>query len=147
MLFNEIEWYFCFQIAKMSNNKAKDLIDSLKNKGKSLEAEMSFFDHLDILRKHLLRALAVIVVLVCVAFYFTDFIWHDVIMAPKNADFWTYRMMCKLVEAFPSIGNEFCITSIKAKIINTEMSGQFTLQMNQENTAVSRKRLSFNNII
>lgn len=115
----------------MSNNKAKDLIDSIKNKGKSLEAEMSFFDHLDILRKHLLRALAVIVVLVCVAFYFTDFIWHDVIMAPKNADFWTYRMMCKLVEAFPNIiDDEFCIREIKAKIINTEMSGQFTLQMN-----------------
>ncbi len=114
----------------MSDNRAKDLIDSIKSKGKTLEAEMSFFDHLDILRKHLLRALAVVTLLICVAFYFTDFIWHSVIMAPKNADFWTYRMMCKLVEAFPSIGSEFCITSIKAKIINTEMAGQFTLQMN-----------------
>ena len=114
----------------MSDNRAKDLIDSIKSKGKTLEAEMSFFDHLDILRKHLLRALAVVTLLICVAFYFTDFIWHSVIMAPKSADFWTYRMMCKLVEAFPSIGSEFCITSIKAKIINTEMAGQFTLQMN-----------------
>lgn len=114
----------------MSDNKAKDLIDSIKNKGKNLEAEMSFFDHLDILRKHLLRALAVITVLVCIAFYFTDFIWQDVIMAPKNPNFWTYRMMCKLVEMFPSIGSDFCITEIKGKIINTEMSGQFTLQMN-----------------
>ena len=114
----------------MSDNRAKDLIDTIKSKGKSLEAEMSFFDHLDILRKHLLRALAVVTLLICVAFYFTDFIWHSVIMAPKSADFWTYRMMCKLVEAFPSIGSEFCITNIKAKIINTEMAGQFTLQMN-----------------
>jgi sec-independent protein translocase protein TatC len=114
----------------MSENKAKDLIDSLKNKGKSLEAEMSFFDHLDVLRKHLLRSLLVVTILVGVSFYFTDFIWHSVIMAPKSPDFWTYRMMCKLVEAFPSIGNEFCITNIQAKIINTEMAGQFTLQMN-----------------
>lgn len=114
----------------MSDNKAKDLIETIKSKGKSLEAEMSFFDHLDILRKHLLRGLAVVTVLICVAFYFTDFIWHSVIMSPKNADFWTYRMMCKLVQAFPSIGSEFCITDIKAKIINTEMAGQFTLQMN-----------------
>ncbi len=127
---NQIEWYFCLHFITMSDNKAKDLIDSLKNKGKNLEAEMSFFDHLDVLRKHLLRSLLVITILVCAAFYFTDFIWHSVIMAPKNPDFWTYRMMCKLVEAFPSIGNEFCITSIKAKIINTEMAGQFTLQMN-----------------
>ncbi len=127
---NEIEWYFCLQIKKMSDNKAKDLIDSLKNKGKTLEAEMSFFDHLDVLRKHLLRALAVVTLLIGFAFYFTDFIWHNIIMAPKNADFWTYRMMCKLVEAFPSISSDFCITSIQAKIINTEMAGQFTLQMN-----------------
>lgn len=115
----------------MSDNRAKDLIDSIKNKGKSLEAEMSFFDHIDVLRKHLLRALAVVTVFVCFAFYFTDFIWGTVIMGPKNPSFWTYRMMCKLYEAFPSvIGKEFCITKIDAKIINTEMSGQFTLQMN-----------------
>jgi sec-independent protein translocase protein TatC len=114
----------------MSDNKAKDLIDSIKNKGKSLEAEMSFFDHIDILRKHLLRALAVVTLFVCVAFYFTDFIWQSIIMAPKSPSFWTYRMGCKLVEMFPSIGNDFCITKIDAKIINNEMSGQFTLQMN-----------------
>ncbi len=115
----------------MSDNRAKDLIDSIKNKGKNLEAEMSFFDHIDVLRKHLLRALAVVTVFVCFAFYYTDFIWGSIIMGPKNPGFWTYRMMCKLYEAFPSvIGKEFCITKIDAKIIKTEMSGQFTLQMN-----------------
>ena len=76
----------------MSDNRAKDLIDSIKNKGKSLEAEMSFFDHIDILRKHLLRALAVVTLFVCFAFYFTDFIWQSIIMAPKSPSFWTYRM-------------------------------------------------------
>lgn len=119
----------------MSENKAKDLIDSIKNKGKSLEAEMSFFDHLDALRKHLLRGLLVVTILTCFAFYYTDFIWEHIIMAPRNADFWTYRMMCKLVELIPAIGNEFCITKIDAKIINTQMAGQFTLQMNSCITA------------
>lgn len=120
----------------MSDNKAKDLIDSIKNKGKSLEAEMSFFDHLDVLRKHLMRTLAVVTLFVCGAFYYTDFIWGTVIMGPKNPGFWTYRMMCKLVELFPSvISKDFCITKIDAKLINTEMSGQFTLQMNSCITA------------
>ena len=114
----------------MSDNKAQDLIDSIKNKSKNLEAEMSFFDHIDILRKHLMRALLVIVVFTCAAFYYTDFIFNNIIMGPKNPGFWTYRMMCKLVEKFPSIGSDFCITKIDAKIINTEMAGQFTLQMN-----------------
>ncbi|MEJ5993431.1 twin-arginine translocase subunit TatC [Pedobacter sp. Du54] len=120
----------------MSDNKAKDLIDSIKKKGKTLEAEMSFFDHIDILRKHLLRTLAVVTVFVCAAFYFSEFIWGNIIMGPKKADFWTYRMMCKLVDTFPSIiPKEFCIQVIDAKLINTEMSGQFTLLMNSCITA------------
>jgi sec-independent protein translocase protein TatC len=114
----------------MGDNKTQNLIDSIKNKGKSLEAEMSFFDHIDVLRKHLIRVAVVVLVLTLGAFYFTDFIFNEIIMGPKNADFWTYRMMCKLVEKFPSIGPEFCITKIDAKIINTEMAGQFTLQLN-----------------
>ncbi len=114
----------------MGDNKTQNLIDSIKNKGKSLEAEMSFFDHIDVLRKHLIRVAVVVLVLTLGAFYFTDFIFNQIIMGPKNADFWTYRMMCKLVEKFPSIGPEFCITKIDAKIINTEMAGQFTLQLN-----------------
>jgi sec-independent protein translocase protein TatC len=114
----------------MSENKAQDLIDSIKNKGKSLEAEMSFFDHIDVLRKHLLRVAVVVLVFTLGAFYYTDFIFNQIIMGPKNPSFWTYRMMCKLVARFPSIGPEFCITKIDAKIINTEMAGQFTLQLN-----------------
>lgn len=120
----------------MSDNKAKDLIDSIKKKGKSLEAEMSFFDHLDVLRKHLLRTLAVVTVFVIGAFWFSDFIWGQIIMGPKKPDFWTYRMMCKLVDTLPSlIPKEFCIKVIDAKLINTEMAGQFTLQMNSCITA------------
>ncbi|WP_276090899.1 twin-arginine translocase subunit TatC [Pedobacter sp. JY14-1] len=114
----------------MSNSNKRDLIGAIKEKGKNLEAEMSFFDHIDVLRKHLLRALAVVFVLTLGAFYFTDFIFNTVIMGPKNPGFWTYRMMCKLVEMFPQLGPDFCITKIDAKIINTEMAGQFTLQLN-----------------
>jgi sec-independent protein translocase protein TatC len=114
----------------MSDTKKRDLIGAIKDKGKTLEAEMSFFDHIDVLRKHLLRGLAVVLVFTTGAFYYTDFIFQEIIMGPKNPSFWTYRMMCKLVERFPSIGSDFCITKIDAKIINTEMAGQFTLQLN-----------------
>jgi sec-independent protein translocase protein TatC len=115
----------------MSDTKKKSLLGAIKEKGKSLEAEMSFFDHIDVLRKHLLRGILVIVIFTCGAFWFSDFIFHEVIMGPKNPDFWTYRMMCKLAAALPNlIGSDFCITHIDAKIINTEMAGQFTLQIN-----------------
>lgn len=114
----------------MSDNRAQDLIEAVKNKGKSLEAEMSFFDHIDILRKHLLRALLAVVIFTSLAFYYYAFLFNTIIMGPKSPDFWTYRMMCKLAARFPQLGADFCITEIKGKIINTEMAGQFTLQIN-----------------
>lgn len=115
----------------MSDNKKRDLIGAIKEKGKTLEAEMSFFDHIDVLRKHLLRSLLVIVIFTAGAFWFSDFIFNELIMGPKNPDFWTYRMMCKMAAAWPNlISSDFCITHIDAKIINTEMAGQFTLQIN-----------------
>ena len=105
------------------------LIKAVKEKGKSLEAEMSFFDHLDVLRKHLIRSSLAIIVFTGIAFAYYDFIFDTIIMGPKNPQFWTYRMMCSLSERF-DLGPNFCITKIPFAIINTEMAGQFTLQLN-----------------
>ncbi len=112
----------------MSENESS-LIKAVKEKGRSLEAEMSFFDHLDVLRKHLIRASLAIIVFTGVAFSFYDFIFDKIIMGPKSPQFWTYRMMCSLSERF-DLGPEFCIKEIPFNIINTEMAGQFTLQLN-----------------
>lgn len=114
----------------MSDNKAQDLIGAIKNKGKTMEAEMSFFDHIDVLRKHLLRSLLAVVIFTGAAFWWYDILFNTIIMGPDKPDFWTYRMMCKLAARFPSLGADFCITHINGKIINTEMAGQFTLQIN-----------------
>ncbi len=115
----------------MSDTKErKSLLKTIGNKGKSLEAEMSFFDHLDVLRKHLIRAVLAIAVFTGIAFYYYDILLDKIIFGPKKPDFWTYRMMCKLVQKFPSLGADMCITKINGKIINTEMAGQFNLQLN-----------------
>lgn len=112
------------------NTERKDIIKSIKEKGKSLEAEMSFFDHLSVLRVHLIRAALAILVFTGLAFYFYDFIWNDIIMGPKSANFWTYRKLCELEQMFPKTFKGMCITEIPGKIINTQMAGQFTLQFN-----------------
>ena len=90
---------------------------------------MSFFDHIDILRMHLLRSSIAIIIFTGLAFYFYDFIFDTIIMGPKNTDFWTYRMMCLIGDQF-NLGPDFCVKSIPFNIINTDMAGQFTLQMN-----------------
>ena len=68
------------------------LIEAIKNKGKNIEAEMSFFDHLEILRWHIIRSVIAITVFAILSFTFYDFVFNQIIMGPKNLDFWTYRM-------------------------------------------------------
>ena len=114
----------------MSDNKKTSLTKAIGQKSTTLEAEMSFFDHLDVLRKHLIRAVIAVAVFTGIAFYFNEEILDKIIFGPKKPDFWTYRMMCKLVEHFPSLGKDMCITKINGEIINTEMAGQFNLQLN-----------------
>ena len=107
----------------------KSLVEAIKKKGKNLEAEMSFFDHLDVLRAHLLRSALAITVFTILAFVYYDFIFDTIIMGPKKADFWTYQAMCK-IGAYFDMGPDFCIKDIPGRIINTELAGQFTLQLN-----------------
>lgn len=99
------------------------LVKAIRDKGKNLEAEMSFFDHLEALRWHLIRAAISVVVFALIAFLNYSFIFQNFIMGPFRTDFWTYRMMCKL-------GEGFCITKFNAEIINTDVAGQFMLQIN-----------------
>ncbi|HEX7366727.1 MAG TPA: twin-arginine translocase subunit TatC [Pelobium sp.] len=113
----------------MGKERKTDLVASVKNKGKNLEAEMSFFDHLAELRIHLVRSAIAIIITTIFCFIYYDFIFDTVIMGPHKPSFWTYRMMCKIGDYF-NMGPGFCITNIPGKIINTEMAGQFTLQIN-----------------
>lgn len=109
--------------------ESNNLVKTIREKGKSFQAEMSFFDHLNVLRRHLIRAAVAIIIFTILAFYYYDFIFDTIIMGPKRVDFWTYRMMCLIGEHF-DMGPDFCVKQIPFNIINTDMAGQFTLQMN-----------------
>ena len=109
-------------------SKNRKLIEAIKNKGKNIEAEMSFFDHLEVLRWHIIRSVIAVMVFAILSFTFYDFVFNQIIMGPKNLDFWTYRMMCKLGAILNLEG--FCVETIPFNIINTELAGQFMLQIN-----------------
>jgi sec-independent protein translocase protein TatC len=111
------------------SKKRTDLVKAITEKGKTIEAEMSFFDHLDVLRGHLIRASIAIVSFTILAFTFYDFIFDEIIMGPGRTDFWTYKMMCAATEKF-NLGADFCVKKLSFNIINTELGGQFTLQLN-----------------
>lgn len=109
-------------------NKLREWLSGLK-KEKSTNGEMSFFDHLDVLRKHLIRSAVAITLTTIWAFSYYDFVFDSIILGPKKADFLTYRVMCWIGRHF-HLSAEYCLKEISFKIINTEMAGQFNLQLN-----------------
>jgi sec-independent protein translocase protein TatC len=89
--------------------------------------EMTFLDHLEELRWHLIRAISSIIILSIVIFIAKDFVWHSVILAPSRLDFWTYEIMCKTGNLFklPAL----CIEDLPFIIQNRKMTGQFTMHI------------------
>ncbi|KAB2817233.1 MAG: twin-arginine translocase subunit TatC [Bacteroidetes bacterium] len=89
--------------------------------------EMSFLDHLEELRWHLVRAAIAILVFAIAAFAFKSFIFNEVIFGPKTPGFWTYEQICNLSSMMG--GDTFCFDEMPFILINTEMSGQFSTHM------------------
>lgn len=92
------------------------------------KAEMSFMEHLEALRWHLVRAVVAIMVMAIVLFFYKELVFDTIIIAPKNPDFWTYRFLCDLSEKL-MMGDLLCIREIPFSLINTQLSGQFTMHM------------------
>ena len=89
---------------------------------------MSFMDHLEALRWHLVRSAIAICVLGVGLFFMKEFVFDTIILGPKHSDFWTYRMLCKIGKMVGA-EQEMCITKIPFTLINTDLSGQFTMHM------------------
>ncbi|WP_242086097.1 twin-arginine translocase subunit TatC [Aestuariivivens sediminis] len=87
--------------------------------------EMSFLDHLEDLRWHLIRIVTAVVIVGTLAFIFSRFIFDDIIFAPKDMDFPTYRMLCKAAQ-FIHVDTTFCADKIPMIIQNRTMAGQFS---------------------
>ena len=87
--------------------------------------EMSFLDHLEELRWHLIRSTLAIVIIGCVAFVMRGFIFDTIIFGPKNLDFPTYRFFCNIATVF-GIDSEFCGDSLPFTIQSRLMAGQFS---------------------
>ena len=75
---------------------------------------MTFWDHLEDLRKSIFRMAAALVAVTVILFFFKDFLFDDVILAPTDKDFYLYRLL----------GLDFSLS-----LINIEVSAQFMIHM------------------
>jgi sec-independent protein translocase protein TatC len=100
------------------------------NKGKKGEKEMSFLEHLEELRWHIIRSVLAIVFFMIIAFIFKSFIFDNIILAPKNPAFFTNRMLCQfgefLMQKLHFSTNALCINTKPLNLINIKMAGQLT---------------------
>lgn len=96
-------------------------LDQLPPEKKS-EDDMSFLDHLEALRWHLLRSFLAIIVVAIGVFLAKDFIFHDIIFAPRRGDFITYRIVC-------SISEFLCFQPTPFEIITRDLGEQFIVHL------------------
>jgi len=103
----------------------------LKRKSKNAEEEpgkeMTFWDHLTELRKRLVRMVLAWIVMTVVAFANSKFIFDEILLAPKDTSFITYKWLCQLGN-FLHV-DSLCLPPMSLTIINLNLSGQFMTDM------------------
>ena len=87
--------------------------------------EMSFLDHLEDLRWHLIRITLAILLGGVVAFLMSDFIFDTIIFGPKKMSFPTYKYLCQISQ-WIGIDTTFCADELPFRIQNRTMGGQFS---------------------
>lgn len=90
--------------------------------------EMSFLEHLESLRWHLVRSIVAIFIVAIIAFIFKDLIFDSILFAPKDPDFITYRVLCDIAH-FIGLSEDACIKEIPFRLQNRTMAGQFNIHI------------------
>lgn len=104
----------------------------LKNRNNSETGEMSFIDHIEELRWHIIRSMIAILVSSIIVFIYAEWIYEHIITGPIHADFISYRWLCQFGH-FMGV-KSLCLDEINLTLQNTEVSGQFLLSFSSSFT-------------
>lgn len=97
---------------------------SRRKKGKIDESEMTFIDHLEELRSHIIRSILAILILAVVIFIYRDWFFDKVITGPINPDFISYKALCNFSH-WLGIGDALCMPPVEVQMQTTTFGGQF----------------------
>ena len=95
-----------------------------RTKDRDPNGEMSFIDHLEELRWHLIRSVIAILIGAVAVLIYEKWIVEHVLMAPTRPDFISSRWLCQLGHAI-HIGDTLCFPPVDAKFLENTMTGQF----------------------
>ncbi|MFC4263225.1 twin-arginine translocase subunit TatC [Ferruginibacter yonginensis] len=96
----------------------------LNKLGNSTGAEMTFIDHLEALRWHLIRAVLVWLTAVIAIFIKIDWVFDNVIYAPAQSDFISYRALCSFSHKL-HLGDALCMPPVNIQLQGNTISGPF----------------------
>ena len=86
---------------------------------------MSFLEHLEDLRWHVLRSIVAILITAVAAFLAKNFVFDVLLFGPKKTDFLTYKILCQ-VSNLIGFDDSFCISELPFRIQSRTMAGQFS---------------------
>ena len=96
----------------------------------SEQEEMSFVDHLEALRWHIVRSAFAIVIVAIAIFVKINWIFEKVIRGPIRSDFVSYVGLCKLGKKL-GMGDALCLQSVDGlKLQTTQFGSQFISSIN-----------------
>jgi sec-independent protein translocase protein TatC len=94
-----------------------------RNRGEE-KAEMTFIDHLEELRQHIIRSVIAILVMAAIIFIYRDWVFDNVITGPINPDFISYRLLCDFSH-WAHMGDALCMPPVTINMQTTTFGGQF----------------------
>lgn len=100
----------------------------MAEQGEQQLQEMSFWDHLDVLRGILIKIAVVLVALAVVFFALMPTIFDNVILAPCRGDFVLYRLFEQVTAGIPGLP-QFSTEGFHVELINIQLASQFFIHM------------------
>lgn len=88
------------------------------------DTEMSFMDHLEALRWHLMRAVIAWLIAAIAIFVYIDWVFDNIIYAPARSSFVSYRVLCELSHKL-HIGDALCMPPVDIPLQGNSISGPF----------------------
>lgn len=112
-------------MAEQTSNRKSFFKRIQSGKEGSTKEEMTFFDHIEELRWHILRSLLVWASAAISIFVFRGFIFDDVILAPTKSNFVSYQALCSFGK-WLHLGDSFCMPPVVIDFQYNTVTGPFS---------------------
>jgi sec-independent protein translocase protein TatC len=100
------------------------LLNFFDKRNDTLQGEMTFIDHLEELRWHIIRSVIAVIIASILVFIKTDYVVDEILFGPTRPDFVSTLWLCKLGQTL-HLGDVLCFPPVQAKFLETTMTGQF----------------------